>query len=159
MLGTQFEKARKAVASILRRIKGMSLFGASVQFEPSQDTSFTRAQDEWELRHEIYLLAGIEAYAARDGGRRLRELMVPEVQAVQHYLAQNPEMVRWVERNIQAGTCASGVAELRERKEQFRQARSAEQGDVPKRERDPEFDWFRQAAAGGGMDSRTGSPK
>jgi hypothetical protein len=99
------------------------------------------------LRHEIYLLAGIEAYAAKDGERRLGELMVPEVQAVQKYLAENPETRRWVERNIEAGTCAIAVAELRKRKEEFRQARLVERGDVPRREPNPEFDWMRQAAS------------
>jgi hypothetical protein len=159
MLRTQFEKSWKAIASILRRIKGVGLLGASVQFEPSQDTSFTRAQDERELRHEIYLVAGIEAYAAMDGGRRLRELMLPELQAVQHYLAENPEMARFVERHIQAGTCAVGVAELREWKQKYRQARLAERGELPKREHDPEFDWMRQFAAGSTMSSRAQIPK
>lgn len=148
MLGTWFEKGRKLAARIVRRIKGVSLFGAGLQFEPSQDTSFGRAQDEWELRHEIYLLAGIEAYAAKDGARRLGELMVPEVQAVEKYLAENPEMRRWAERNIEAGRCAAAVAEVRKRKEQFQQARSAELGDVPRRIPNPELDWMRQAARG-----------
>jgi hypothetical protein len=148
MFDTGLEDPWKFAAGIVRRIRGINLFGAGVQFEPSQDTSFSRAQDEWELRHEIYLLAGIEAYAAKDGARRLSELMVPEVQAVEKYLAENPEMRRWVERNIEAGTCASAVAELRKRKEQSRQARLAELGDAPRRKPNPEFDWMRRAARG-----------
>jgi hypothetical protein len=148
MFDTGFEYGWKFAAGIVRRIRGINLFGAGVQFEPSQDTSFSRAQDEWELRHEIYLLAGIEAYAAKDGARRLSELMVPEVQAVEKYLAENPEMRRWVQCNIEAGTCASAVAELRKRKEQFRRARLAELGDVPRRKPNPEFDWMRRAARG-----------
>jgi hypothetical protein len=144
MMSTWFKKSRKLAA----RIRGVNLLGAGVQFEPSQDTSFSRAQDECELRHEIYLLAGTEAYAANDGGRRLRELMLPEVQAVEKYLADNPEMRRWVDRNIEAGTCANAAAELRMKKEEFRQARLAERGDVLRRKPNPEFDWLRQAARG-----------
>jgi hypothetical protein len=142
MMGTWFKKVRKLAA----RIRGINLLGAGVQFEPSQDTSFGRAQDEWELRHEIYLLAGIEAYAAKNGARRLGELMMPEVEAVEKYLAENPEMRCWVERNIAAGTCAAAVDELRKRKEQFRQSRLADH--LPRWTPNPEFDWMRQAARG-----------
>jgi hypothetical protein len=140
-LGAWFKKARKLAA----RISGLGLYGASVQLERLQDTSFERAQDEWELRHEIYLLAGIEAYAARDGARRLGELMLPEVQAVEKYLAENPEMRRWVERNIEAATCGAAAAELRKRKEKFQQTRLVELGQMPRRIPNPEFDWMRQA--------------
>jgi hypothetical protein len=149
MLRTLFKKGWKAARSMLRRVRGINTAWGGVQLsEPAPDLSFARAQDEWELRHEIYLLAGIEAYAAKDGARRLGELMVPEVQAVEKYLAENPETRRWVERNIEAGTCASAVAELRKRKEEWRQARLTERGDVPRREPNPEFDWMRQAARG-----------
>jgi hypothetical protein len=149
MLRTLFKKGWKAARSILRRVRAINTPWGGVQLsEPAPDLSFARAQDEWELRHEIYLLAGVEAYAAKDGARRLGELMVPEVQAVEKYLAENPETRRWVERNIEAGTCAIAVAELRKRKEEFRQARLAERGDVPRREPNPEFDWMRQAARG-----------
>jgi hypothetical protein len=149
MLRTLFKKGWKAAASILRRVRAINTPWGSVQLsEPAPDLSFARAQDEWELRHQIYLLAGIEAYAAKDDARRLGELMVPEIQAVEKYLAENPEMRRWVERNIEAGTCATAVAELRKRKEEFRQARLAERGDVPRREFNPKFDWMHQAARG-----------
>jgi hypothetical protein len=149
MLRTLLEKGRKAAASILRRMRAINTPWGGIQLsEPPPDLSFARAQDEWELRHEIYLWAGIEAYAAKGGARRLGELMVPEVQAVEIYLAENPEMRRWVLRNIEAGTCAVAAAELRKKKEQFREARLAERGDVPRREPNPEFDWMRRAAAG-----------
>jgi hypothetical protein len=152
MLRTLFKKGWKAGASILRRVRVINTPWGGVELsEPTPDLSFARAQDEWELRHEIYLWAAIEAYAAKDGARRLGELMVPEVRAVEIYLAENPETQRWVQRNIEAGTCAAAVAELRKRKEQFRQARLAERGDVPRREPNPEFDWMRQAAAGSRM--------
>jgi hypothetical protein len=143
-----FQNGKKIAARIMRRIKGVSFLGAGVQLEPSQDTSFGRAQDERELRDELYLQAGIEAYAANDGGRRLRELTLPKLQAVEKYLAENPEMQRWFERNIQAGTCAAAVAELRKRREEFRQAKLAERGPVSRRSPNPEFDWLRQAARG-----------
>mgnify|MGYP007135460243 CR=1 FL=1 len=42
-------------------------------------------------------------------------------------------------------------------KEQFRQARLAELGDVSRREPNPEFDWMRQAAAGSRMEVPTRS--
>ncbi len=149
MLRTLFEKGWKAGAEFLRRVRAVNTPWGGVQLsEPAPDISFARAQDEWELRHEIYLLAAAEPRCAKDGERRLRELMMPEVQAVEMYLAENPETRRWVERNIQAGTCAAAVAELRKKKEQFRRARLAKLGDVPRRERNPEFDWMRQAAAG-----------
>jgi hypothetical protein len=129
MLRTLFKKGWKAIR---QQVKAINTPWGGVQLsEPAPDLTFARAQDEWELRHEIYLLAGIEAYAAKDAARRLSELMVPEVQAVEKYLAENPETRRWVERNIEAGTCAIAVAELRKRKEEFRQARLAERGDVP----------------------------
>jgi hypothetical protein len=143
-----FKKASKWTMRTARRITGISTPIGGAQWSPPIDTSFGRAQDEWELRHEIYLWAGIEAYATKDGARRLGELMVPEVQAVEKYLAENPEIRRWVERNIEAGTCAAAVAELRKKREQFRQARLAELGDVPTRKPNPEFDWMRQAARG-----------
>jgi hypothetical protein len=38
-------------------------WGGIQLFEPAPDLSFARARDEWELRQEIYVLAGIEAYA------------------------------------------------------------------------------------------------
>jgi hypothetical protein len=129
MLGALFKRGWKTAASILPRVKAVSTPLGGVQFsEPAPDVSFVRAQDERELRREIYLLAGIEAYGAKDAVRRLEELMVPELQAVEKYLAENPEMRRWVERNIEAGTCANAVAELCKRKEEYRQARLAERG-------------------------------
>jgi hypothetical protein len=146
MLRTLFKKAWEVARSILRRVRAINTPWGGVQLsEPAPDLSFARAQDEWELRHEIYLLAGSEAYTAKDSARRLGDLMVPEVQAVENYLAENPETRRWVKRNIEAGTCATAVGELRKRKEEFRQARLAERGDVPRRAPNPEFDWMRQA--------------
>jgi hypothetical protein len=143
-----FKKALNRTMRTTRRITSINIPIGGVQWSLPIDASFGRAQDEWELRREIYLWAGIEAYGAKDGARRLGELMVPEVHAVEKYLAMNPEMRRWVECNIEAGTCGAAVAELRNKKEQFRQARLVELGDVPKRKPNPEFDWMRQAAQG-----------
>ncbi len=149
MMRIWIKKAWKLIATNFWRIRAFNLLGAGIQLsEPAPDLSFARAQEEWELRHEIYLLAGEEAYRAKDGERRLQELMVPEVQAVEMYLAANPEMRRWADRNIEAGTCAAAAAELRKKKEQFRHVRLAQLGDVPLREPNPEFDWLRQAARG-----------
>jgi len=148
------EKAVKLAARHGRHIKSITLpiwlGGGGIQFEaPPEDTSFGRAQDERELRDELYLQAGIEAYSANDGGRRLRELALSKLQAVEKFLAENPEMRRWFERNLDAGTCAAAVAELRKRREQFRQARLSELGGAPMRQTpNPEFDWLRQAARG-----------
>lgn len=143
-MGTWFVKGNKTVARVM-----LNILGTGVQLEPSQDTSFGRAQDERELRDVLYLQALIEAYAANDGGRRIRELTLPKLQAVEKYLAENPEMQRWAERNIQAGTCAAAVADLRKLREQFRRAKLAERGGAPRlRTPNPEFEWLRETARG-----------
>ena len=146
MLDNCFQAIRRLIAPISRRVRAIHIKAgvAEIELSPVSDTSFTRAQDEWELRHEIWLLAGEEAYRAKDGGRRLQELQVPEVQAVENYLAENPEMRRWVECNIKAGTCAAAVAELRNKRRQFRLARLREIGELQRRKTNPEFDWMRQ---------------
>jgi hypothetical protein len=114
------------------------------------DTSFSRAQDERQLMDEIWLLAGSEAYSAKDAARRLQEMTgQSRLQVIEAYFAANPEVKRWVDRNIAAGTCAAAVSELRERKERFREWRQEEVGQAaPPPERDPAFEWLHQAARG-----------
>jgi hypothetical protein len=119
------KKGWKVVAQAARRISGINTpFGGVQLSTPAPDTSFVRAQDERELRYEIWLLAVQEAYVAKDGVRRMQEMQgKSELQLVEYYLAANPEIQRWVNRNIELGTCAAAVAELRDKKERFRQAR------------------------------------
>lgn len=139
----------KSVKRMMSRIRAVNVTAVGgVQLEKPIDTSFDRAQHERELRREIYLLAGFEAYLAKDGQRRFAELMVPEVQAVEKYLAQNPEVRRWVDRNIECGSCAEAAATIRERRRLFREDRLAERGVVPERIPNPEFEWLREAARG-----------
>jgi hypothetical protein len=122
MLDNWFKRGRKALTA--RRITGISTPVGGVQFAPVPDTSFTRAQDERELRHEIWLLAVGEAYIAKDGVRRMQQMQgKSELQLVEDYLAEIPEIRRWLDRNIEAGTCAAAITELREKKERLRQAR------------------------------------
>lgn len=125
MLLNRIKTYRKAMTRGLRRITGISTPVGGIQFSASvPDRSFNRAQDERELRHEIWLLAVQEAYIAKDGARRMREMQgKSELQLVEEYLTENPEIKRWVDRNIEAGTCEVAVAEMREKKERFRQAR------------------------------------
>ena len=125
------------------------------------DTSFSRAQDERQLMDEIWLLAGSEAYGAKDAVRRLQEMTgQSRLQVLEAYFAANPEMKRWVDRNIEAGTCASAVSELRERKERFRERRQDQIGKAASpRKRDPAFEWLHQAARGRAGRGKIGSVK
>jgi hypothetical protein len=142
-VGIWFRKTRKVITSTAGRITGISTPIGGFQLAPASkfDTSFSRAQDERQLMDEIWLLAGSEAYGAKDGERRLQEMSVQSrIQVIDGYLAMNPEIKRWVDRNVEAGTCAAAVAELREKKERLRQSRLA----PPRPERDPAFEWMRQ---------------
>ena len=68
---------------------------------------------------------------------------------IELYFGANPELKRWVDRNIEAGTCAAAVSELREEKERLRQWRQEQHGTPARRiEPDPAFEWLRQAAGG-----------
>jgi hypothetical protein len=115
------------------------------------DPSFGRAQDERQLMDEIWLLAGSEAYGAKDAARRLQEMTgQSRLQVIEAYFAANPEVKRWVDRNIEAGTCAAAVSELREKKERFREWRQERRGGAAQREHDSAFEWLRLAAEGRG---------
>jgi hypothetical protein len=101
--------------------------------------SFDRAKDERELMDEIYLLAGSEAYR----GQRMHAIVGrsrPEV--IAWYFAENPEIKRWVDHSIEAGTCADASAGLRAKKEEFRRWLHEQREDLPRPERNPEFAWM-----------------
>jgi hypothetical protein len=107
--------------------------------KPKYARSFDRAKDERELMDEIWLLAGSEAYR----GHRMRALVgrsQPEV--IAWHFAENPEFNRWVDRNIEAGTCADATAELRAKNEEFRRWLQEQREDLPRPERNPDFAWM-----------------
>ena len=137
-----FLKMANGVAAKAPRITGINTPIGGVQLAPRADTSFGRAQDERQLMDEIWLLAVSEAYGAKDGTRRLGEMAgQSRLQVIEAYFMANPEIKRWVDRNVESSTCAAAVSELQEKKEQLRQSRLT----PPRRERDPAFDWMRQA--------------
>jgi len=132
-----------------QRIAGVSTPFGGVQLRQLSDTSFDRAQAERELMDEIWLQAGIEAYGAKDGARRLQEMMgQTRVQVIDSYFAENPEIKRWVERNIEAGTCNQAVTELREKREMLKQLRQDQRGAPPQgRVSNPDLEWLHRAAS------------
>jgi hypothetical protein len=125
MMPGYFEKSWNFIAKTLRRITGISTPVVGLQLSaPRPDTSFCRAQDEHHLMDEIWLLASSEAYIAKDGARRLQKMTgQSRLQVIEDYFAENPEIKRWVAWNIEVGTCADAISELREKKARFRQAR------------------------------------
>jgi hypothetical protein len=102
---------------------------------------------------EICLLAISEAYGAKDAARGMQEMQgQSQLQVVEAYFTANPEIKRWVDRNIEASACAAAVAEMREKKEHLR--RSRQEGNskaVWPRDRDPALEWLHQAARGYAM--------
>jgi len=149
-----FRKGKKTAAGAARRVTGFNTPLGGVQFAPptaKPDTSFGRAQDERELVDEIWYQALSEANGAKDAVRRLQEMQgQTRLEVIEAYFRANPEIKRWVDRNIEAGTCAAAVSELREKREQFRQSKQPQRGGsgTPSLPRDPAFDWLRQAARG-----------
>jgi hypothetical protein len=146
-------KGKKTAAGTVRRITGISTPLGGVQLAPpapTPDTSFGRAQDERELLDEIWFQAVSEAYGAKDAARRLQEMQgQTRLAVIESYFGANPEIKRWADRNIDAGTCAAAVSELREKREQFQQWKQEQRGkEAPPVPRDPAFDWLRQAARG-----------
>ena len=148
-----FRKSKKAASAAAGRITGFSTPLGGVQFAspPTKpDTSFGRAQAERELMDEIWFQAVSEAYGAKDATRRLQEMQRQTgVEVIEGYFSANPEIKRWVDRNIEAGTCVAAVSELREKREQFRKWKEEQrERKVPPQPSDPSFDWLRQAARG-----------
>ena len=71
-----FRRGEKTAAATARRITGISTPIGGVQLAPpAPDTSFGRARDERELMEEIWCLALLEAYGAKDAARRLQGMM------------------------------------------------------------------------------------
>ena len=86
---------------------------------------------------EILLLVGSETYR----GNRMRAIVGrSRLEVIAWYFAENPEFKRWVDRNIEAGTCAGAVAELRAEKEERQLHEQRE--DLPTREPNPDFAWM-----------------
>ena len=107
--------------------------------KPKYARSFDRAKDERELMDEIYRLAGSEAYR----GHRMYEIVGrSRREVIAWYFAENPEFERWVDRSIEAGTCADAIVELRAKKEEFRRSLHEQREDLPRPERNPDFDWM-----------------
>jgi hypothetical protein len=101
--------------------------------------SFDRAKDERELMDEIWLQAASDAYR----GRRMHEIeRRPRLEVIAWYFAENPEIKRWVDRNIEAGTCADAVAELRAKREDFCRSLNEQREDLPRPERNPDTAWM-----------------
>jgi hypothetical protein len=101
--------------------------------------SFDRAKDEREFMDEIWLQSGIDAYR----GHRMREVVgLSRLDVIAWYFAENPDITRWVDRNIEAGTCTDAVAELRAKREEFRRWRQEQREGMPRPERNPDFAWM-----------------
>jgi hypothetical protein len=105
----------------------------------TKPNSFDRAKDERELMDEIWLQAGREASRVH----RIHEIVGrSRLDVIAWYFAENPEYERWVDRNIEAGTCADAVAELRVKNEEFRRLLQEQREDLPTREPNPDFAWM-----------------
>jgi hypothetical protein len=64
----------------------------------------------------------------------MRELVgLSRLDVIAWYFEENPEMKRWVDRNIEAGTCTDAVAEFRAKREDFRRWRQEQREDLPAR--------------------------
>jgi hypothetical protein len=105
--------------------------------KPKYLNSFDRAKDERELMDEIWLLAGSETYQSN----RMHAIAGrSKLEVIAWYFAENPELKRWADRNIEAGTCADATAELRAKKEDRLQHQQREA--LPRPERNPDFAWM-----------------
>jgi hypothetical protein len=115
--------------------------------KPKYANSFDRAKDERELMDEILLLVGSETYR----GNRMRAIVGrSRLEVIAWYFEENPEFKRWVDRNIEVGTCADAIVELRAEKEEFRRRLQEQREDLPTRQPNPDFAW---------MDEFRGKPK
>jgi hypothetical protein len=88
----------------------------------AKPTSLDRARDEIKLMNEIYLIAGIDAYR-----RHLMHIVagLSNEDVVEWYFKEHPHMRRYVDRHIEAGTCAAAVVELQKEREQERRPEPA----------------------------------
>ncbi len=99
--------------------------------------SFERVRDERELTDEIWLLAVDAAYQ-----RNLMHLVqgLSRSDVLAWYFGEYPEMRRFVDRHIEAGTCDAAVAELRIESEKFRQWRIDQMGPIHS---SPRSEWMK----------------
>lgn len=58
------------------------------------------------------------------------------------YFGEYPEIRRFVDRHIEAGSCAEAVAELRSAREKRHRWLLEQHGDIPTPERNSDFDWM-----------------
>lgn len=126
-----------SLRGLARRVTGISTPLGGIQLAPPTsvapmaDNSFKRVQDERALMDDIWQVAVSEAFGAKDASRRMQELSgLSRDQVIETYLATQPELRRWVIRNIDAGTCAIAIQQLRERRDEMQQER-AEQRRLP----------------------------
>lgn len=91
-----------------------------------------RAGDEASLINEIWLIAGIDAFQ-----RNLMHQVTgrPASEVVDWYLSEHSHMRRFVDRHIEAGTCAEAIAELRSEREK------SLPGPLPASRRNTGFEW------------------
>jgi hypothetical protein len=109
---------------------------------PKTVGSFNRVREERELADEIFTLAGGDAYR-----RNLMHLVqgLPRAQVLDWYYSEYPEMRRYVEQHIEAGTCMDAVREL-----QSEIAKTSPQQPSQDRRREPGLEW---------MDEFSGKPR
>jgi hypothetical protein len=96
--------------------------------------SFNRVREERELADEIFILAGADAYR-----RNIMHLLqgLPRAKVIDWYYSEYPEIQRYVERHIEAGTCAVAVVELRSEV-----AKTYPPSPAPEQPRNPDSEWM-----------------
>jgi hypothetical protein len=78
--------------------------------------TLTQIQAENGLWYRLWQVAVDEAYNSKDAKRRCDEISgLPERAVVAMYFGYHPEMKRWAEANMTAGTCEAALAELHKR--------------------------------------------
>lgn len=105
------------------RLSGIIFRGFGVQFAlaPSPpDTSFKRTQDERLLMDKIWMMATTEAYVARHA----QKLSGSRDQVIDAFFSEQPELKRFVERNIEAGTCHEALLQLNRQTDAVRKERA-----------------------------------
>ena len=105
------------------RISGITFQGFGVQFaseHPPVDTSFKRAQDERLLMDKIWMMATTEAYVALQA----QKLNGSRDHVIEAFFSEYPELKRFVDRNIEAGTCHEALLQLDKQTDAVRQERA-----------------------------------
>ncbi len=105
------------------RVSGITFQGFGVQFAsayPPPDTSFKRAQDERLLMDKIWMMATTEAYVARQA----QKLSGSRDHVIDTFYSEQPELKRFVDRNIEAGTCHEALLQLNRQTDAVNQERA-----------------------------------